>query len=109
MYRSPIRGTRLIGSHFAAHALRRVLENASILTFASLLVMSLALGRYTGALVWTGALLVFFAQAWEARAPLRSDDESPAPDARRASPRHFDVLRWLGVMLALGGVAALTA
>jgi hypothetical protein len=87
---------------------RRVLENAGILAFASLLVMSVVLGRYTGALLWTGALLVFFAQAWEGRAPSRPArpiDGTAAHGAERAASLRIDALRWIGVMLALGGAA----
>ena len=79
-----------------------MLENAGILAFASLLVMSVALGRFNSAMLWSGALLVFFAQAWEGRVPFRSVD-GPSAEARQARPRLFDALRWLGVMLALGG------
>jgi hypothetical protein len=89
-------------------AVRRVLENAGILIFASLLVMSIALGRYTGALVWCGALMVFFAQAWEGRASRHGTTEialPPAPGGAR--PRHYDALRWVGVALSLLGAAAL--
>jgi hypothetical protein len=87
--------------------LRRVLENAGILIFASLLVMSVALGRYTGALLWGGALLVFFAHAWEGRAQSPTADAGAAEAAEPARARRFDVLRWLGVTLALGGAVAL--
>ena len=89
-------------------AVRRVLENAGILIFASLLVMSIALGRYTGALVWCGALMVFFAHAWEGRASRRSANEAE-PQAVGARPRHYDALRWVGVVLSLLGAAALAA
>lgn len=86
--------------------LRRALENAGILSFASLLVMSLALGRYTGALVWCGALLVFFAHAWEGSVLQRHD---LAPDAALAAARRrrFDALRGVGVALALAGAFGL--
>jgi hypothetical protein len=87
-------------------AVRRVLENAGILIFASLLVMSIALGRYTGALVWCGALMVFFAHAWEGRASRRSATDV-APQAEGARPLHYDALRWVGVALSLLGAAAL--
>jgi hypothetical protein len=87
-------------------AVRRVLENAGILIFASLLVMSIALGRYTGALVWCGALMVFFAHAWEGRASRRSATEVE-PQEVGARPRHYDALRWVGVLLSLLGAAAL--
>jgi hypothetical protein len=93
----------LISSQLPANAFRRVLENAGILSFASFLVMSIALGRYTGALVWFGALLVFFAQAWEGRVPSRSEGAPEFGGFERARSHRFDVLRWLGLMLALGG------
>jgi hypothetical protein len=89
-------------------AVRRVLENAGILIFASLLVMSIALGRYTGALVWCGALMVFFAHAWEGRASRRSAT-GVEPQAVGTRPRHYDALRWVGVALSLLGAAALAA
>ena len=87
-------------------AVRRILENAGLLIFASLLVMSIALGRYTGALVWCGALMVFFAHAWEGRASRRSATDF-APQAEDARPRHYDALRWVGLALSLLGAAAL--
>jgi len=86
-------------------AVRRVLENAGILIFASLAVMSLVLGRYSGALVWCGALVVFFAHAWETRAPRRFDEVSTTAIVEAAHPRHFDALRWLGIALAFAGTA----
>lgn len=78
----------------------RVLENAGILTFASLLAMSLLMERYSVALVWLGALLVFFAQAWEAR--LRS----PAGVRPLFTPLgdFLDWLRRIGVGLSVIGV-----
>jgi hypothetical protein len=92
-----------------AEPLRRVLENAGLLTLASLLVMSLALGRYDGALVWCGALLVFFAQAWEGRTRRRADADRAAVDAAvPEKTRHFDALRWVGVTLACSGAIALS-
>jgi hypothetical protein len=86
--------------------LRRTLENAGILSFASLLVMSVALGRYTGALVWCGALLVFFAHAWEGSALQRHD---AAVDAALAAARRrrLHALRVAGVALALAGALGL--
>lgn len=89
----------------AGWALRRVLENAGILIFASLLVMSIALGRYSGALVWCGALAVFFAHAWEARSRRRLNALSAVPTVEATQPRHFDTLRWIGLALALCGAA----
>lgn len=81
----------------------RVLENAGILTFASLLAMSLLMERYSVALVWLGALLVFFAQAWEAR--LRS----PAGVRPLFTPLGslLDWLRRIGVGLSLIGVVTI--
>jgi hypothetical protein len=88
-------------------AVRRVLENAGILIFASLLVMSMALGRYSGALVWCGALLVFFTHTWESRSQRPNAD--PAVLAGTAlRRRHYDALRWLGLALSLTGVAAMS-
>lgn len=84
--------------------LRRVLENAGLLTFATLLVMSVALGRYTGALLWCGALLVFFAHAWEGRIPHGPEQ---AADIAAARVRRFNLLRWFGVVLAFSGAIAL--
>lgn len=84
--------------------LRRVLENAGLLTFATLLVVSVALGRYTGALVWCGALLVFFAHAWEGRIP-RSPEQ--AADSTTVRSQRFNLLRWIGVALAFSGAIAL--
>jgi hypothetical protein len=82
---------------------RRVLENAGLLIFASLLVMSVGLGRYTGALVWCGALLVFFAHAWEARVSRRLEELPVGAASAAPRPRHFNALRWVGIALALGG------
>ena len=84
--------------------LRRVLENAGLLTFATLLVMSVALGRYTGALLWCGALLVFFVHAWEGR--IERAPEQPVHTAAARS-RRFNILRWIGVALAFSGALAL--
>lgn len=103
-----IRWTAMLGrTRRPTEALRRVLENAGILIFASLFVMSLVLGRYTGALVWCGALLVFFAQAWEGRTGPRRAADAAAPPDGSARPRRYDVLRWLGVTLSLAGAAAI--
>ena len=44
-------------------AVMRVFANASLLAFASLCVISLATARFGAALLWGGALLVFFAPA----------------------------------------------
>lgn len=89
------------------YAVRRVLENAGILTFASLLVMSTALGRYAVALVWCGALIVFFTHTWEGRSH-RVIEPPTAPGGMNLRPRHYDTLRWLGLALSLAGVAALS-
>lgn len=86
--------------------LRRAFENAGILSFASLLVMSVALGRYTGALVWCGALLVFFAHAWEGSVLRRHDVAADAAQAA-ARRRRFNALRGVGVALALAGAFGL--
>jgi hypothetical protein len=88
------------------YAVRRVLENAGILTFASLLVMSVALGRYAGALVWCGALIVFFTHTWERRSH-RASESPTTPDGMALRPR-YDTLRWLGLTLSLAGVAAMS-
>lgn len=82
-----------------------MLENAGVLAFASLLAMSVVMERYGGALVWLGALLVFFAQAWEARLHAAG---LPARLAQPKQLRNFlDVLRRAGLGLSLIGVAAL--
>ncbi len=86
-------------------AVRRVFENAGILTFASLLVMSVALGRYSGALVWSGALMVFFAHAWQTRSQRRLEALADPAAVEVPYPRHFDVLRWTGLALAVAGAA----
>jgi hypothetical protein len=83
----------------------RVLENAGVLAFASLLAMSLVMERYTGALLWLGALLVFFAQAWEAR--LRSAGLPPGLVRPAQLFNFLETLRRTGVGLSLIGVAAL--
>ena len=88
-----------------AEVLRRVLENAALLAFASLLVMSVMAGRYAGALLWSGALIVFFTHAWESRSSLDLA-ERRALHASRA--QRYDGLRWIGLALALVGAAALT-
>ena len=87
-------------------AVRRVFENAGILIFASLLVMSVALGRYSGALVWCGALIVFLAHTWESRSVGQSQDPS-ATMSSALRQRHCDALRWFGLTLSLAGAAAM--
>jgi hypothetical protein len=82
--------------------LRRALENAGILAFACLFVMSLVLGRYGSALLWGGALLVFFAQAWQTRLAGGEDAAYAAAAARRCA-----LLRASGVTLAVVGAALL--
>lgn len=89
------------------YAVRRVLENAGILTFASLFVMSVVLGRYAVALVWCGALIVFFTHTWERRSH-RAGESPAAPGDIDLRPRHYDTLRWLGLTLSLAGVAAMS-
>ena len=88
-------------------AVRRVLENAGILTFASLLVMSAALGRYAVALVWCGALVVFFTHTWEGRSH-RASEPPASPGGMALRPRHYDTLRWLGLALSLAGVVVMS-
>lgn len=83
----------------------RVLENAGVLAFACLLAMSLVMERYTGALVWLGALLVFFAQAWEAR--LRAGGHPTALTPNSQVGGFLEAMRKAGVGLSLIGVAAL--
>jgi len=88
-------------------ALGRVLENAALLAFASLLVMSVMAGRYAGALLWSGALIVFFAQAWESRSLPLDTAERLASQASRS--QRYDRVRWIGLALAVVGAAALTS
>jgi len=83
----------------------RVLENAGVLAFASLLAMSLVMGRYTGALVWLGALLVFFSQAWETRLRAAGLRAGLARSSQLSS--FLETLRRAGVGLSLIGVVAL--
>lgn len=79
-------------------AVWRVLGNASLLAFASLLVISVATGRLAAALLWAGALLVFFAPALDRRAGVND----ALPRRRRA-----DALRWCGLACAAAGAALL--
>ncbi len=78
----------------------RVLANASLLAFASFAVISLVGGRIDAALLWTGALLVFFAPAL---------DRAARPDLLRTGwlARRADGLRWSGLALAAAGAALL--
>lgn len=80
----------------------RVLANASLLAFASFAVISIVSGRFGAALLWTGALLVFFAPAL---------DRAARPDLLRAGwlARRADGLRWSGLALAAAGAALLLA
>jgi hypothetical protein len=86
-------------------ALRRVLENAVILIFASLLVMSVAMARYDGALLWGGALMVFFAHACEGRARRGPQDAAAVSSPTTPPARRYDTLRWVGLILACAGAA----
>lgn len=81
-------------------AVVRVLANASLLAFASFAVISLVGGRIDAALLWTGALLVFFAPAL---------DRAARPDLLRTGwlARRADGLRWSGLALAAAGAALL--
>jgi hypothetical protein len=79
----------------------RVLGNAALLTFATLLVVSVATGRFAASLLWGGALLVFFAPALD-----RPQPTSTPPSARA---RYGDALRWCGLALAAAGAALLLA
>lgn len=78
----------------------RVLGNASLLAFASFAVICLVGGRMDAALLWTGALLVFFAPAL---------DRAARPDLLRTGwlARRADGLRWCGLALAAAGAALL--
>jgi hypothetical protein len=90
-------------------AVRRVLENASLLIFASLGVVAVALDRYAVALVWWGALLVFFAQAWEGRSAAKEPDPAAGNAADALRRRRIGALRCAGLLLAAGGVLGLIA
>ena len=81
-------------------AVARVLANAGLLAFASFAVISLVAGRLDAALLWTGALLVFFAPAL---------DRAARPDLLRTGrlARRADGLRWSGLALAAVGAALL--
>jgi hypothetical protein len=80
---------------------RRAFENAGVLACAGLLAMSLALGRVGAALLWGGALMVFFAHAWQARAV--PTEAAPAVSAQRRRA----LLRGAGLLLAVAGAALL--
>ena len=81
-------------------AVVRVLANSCLLAFASFAVISLVGGRIDAALLWTGALLVFFAPAL---------DRAARPDLLRTGwlARRADGLRWSGLALAAAGAALL--
>jgi hypothetical protein len=81
-------------------ALLRILRNASLLAFASLLVISLASGRLAAGLLWAGALLVFLAPALDRQ--VGTDGGTGPPWARPA-----EALRWAGLALAVAGAALL--
>lgn len=78
--------------------LLRVLGNAGLLVFASLCVIALVARQYGAALLWGGALLVFFAPAFDRLTP-----PGAAPSSRLA--RGADALRWCGLALAAAGAA----
>ena len=77
-------------------ALLRVLGNAGLLVFASLCVISLVARQFAAALLWGGALLVFFAPALDRLVPPGAE-----PSSRFA--RRADRLRWCGLALAVAG------
>lgn len=83
---------------FGRSALLRVLGNAGLLVFASLCVISLVAGQFAAAMLWGGALLVFFAPALDRLAPAGG-----APSSRFA--RRANGMRWFGLALALAGAA----
>lgn len=89
--RPPRTGRRLVG---------RVFANAGLLAFASLCVISLAAGRIGAALLWAGALLVFFAPALDRSA-------TPARPQVGWLARRADGLRWCGLALSAAGAALL--
>jgi hypothetical protein len=81
-------------------AVMRVCANASLLAFASLAVISLATARFGAAMLWGGALLVFFAPAL--------DQIGRANGTRwRMLAGRADGLRWCGLALAGAGAALL--
>lgn len=80
----------------------RVLGNAGLLVFASLCVISLVARQFEAALLWGGALLVFFAPAFDRLVP-----PGGAPASRFA--RRADALRWCGLAFAAAGAALLLA
>jgi hypothetical protein len=81
-------------------AVLRILRNASLLAFASLLVISLASGRLAAGLLWAGAMLVFLAPALDRK--VETEGGTGAPRARTA-----EALRWGGLALAVAGAALL--
>jgi hypothetical protein len=88
-----------------AEALRRVIENAVLLIFASLLVMSVALGRFADGLLWCGALMVCFAHSCDGRERRRLQGDDQAGRAQSPRTRRYDVVRWVGLALAFIGAA----
>jgi len=52
-------------------------------------------------------MIVFFTQTWERRAH-RASESATAPGGMALRPR-YDTLRWLGLALALAGVAAMSS
>lgn len=81
-------------------ALLRVFGNAGLLAFASLAVISMFAGDAAAALLWLGALLVFFAPALDR--PVRIARAQPPSPSQRG-----DGVRWCGLALAAAGAALL--
>ena len=94
----PIDRTARPSPRVGRSAVVRVLGNAGLLAFASLLVISLSSGRLSAALLWAGALLVFFAAAFDRRV-------QGAPASWWAG--RADALRWCGLALSAAGAALL--
>ena len=94
--------TRVESPRATRPAVSRILFNAALLTFASLLVISLAAGRPGAGLLWAGALLVFLAPTLDRLAK----DRTIGIDA---IARHADRLRWAGLAFAVAGAAVLFA
>jgi hypothetical protein len=92
--------TRQRSAHTGRPAVLRVFGNAGLLAFASLCVISLISGNIGSALLWGGALLVFFAPAL---------DQTAVSDLSRTGwlARQADALRWCGLALAAAGAALL--
>jgi hypothetical protein len=81
-------------------ALARIFANASLLVFASLAVMTLVSGRLAAALLWAGALMVFFVHALELR-------QGALDRAAGARAPWIEAVRWAGLACALSGAAVL--